>query len=201
MNIKGALNVSRRTNTGLKKYTLSDNHTVTELSHAWLSFDPNGTNRNILLPDATALQEGWSVIIHNIGNANSLLVKDSNGTTLKTITSPATSNETKAYEFVLITNGSVAGVWNVIELGDPTIDVAKFYTEFEISDWSVPSNGLCTYVVLGSTHGRGLNPIWIIHEMSGAKINCHIENINTTTGDITLTVPEDDVFDGFIIII
>jgi hypothetical protein len=95
MEIKGVLNVSRRANQGLKASTLTGAFTVSALSHAWLSLDPGGANRDVVLPDATTLTNGWSVIIENTADASeSLVVKDSStGNIIKTIVSPQPSNQ------------------------------------------------------------------------------------------------------------
>jgi hypothetical protein len=202
MEIKGVLNVSRRANQGLKASSLSDAYDVSALSHAWLSLDPNGANRDVVLPDATTLTNGWSVIIENTADASeSLVVKDnSTGNVIKTIVSPTPVNQTLAYQFVLKDNSTADGVWYAIELGDPTIDITKYYDAFEVADWSVPSGELTTLNIAGTTHGKGNNPMWSVHNDTGSKVYCHDEVVNVANGNITLTITEDDEFDGFIIV-
>lgn len=202
MEIKGVLNVSRRANTGLKASTLSGAHVVTSLSHAWISLDPGGSSRDVTLPDATTLPNGWAIVIENTADgAENLVVKNSDaGAIIKTITSPADPNQTLAYQFVLKDNSTADGVWYVVELGDPTIEVSKYYDAFEVADWSVPSNELTTLTIAGATHGRGLNPLWSTHNDTGSKVYCHDEVVSIDNGNITLTVTEDDEFDGFIIV-
>ena len=204
MDIKGVLNVSRRVNTGLKKVTLEGAYEVNKLSHAWLSLDPNAENREVTLPDATSLDEGWAVVVHHNGTANTLTVKDYLGNTLKTFSGPASVNDTKAYQFVCIDNfdGATpdAGGWKVIELGDPVLQAVKYVATFEVLDWTGPSDGLMEYSIPESTHERGATPIWQVQDENRAKIYCHSEGVNED-GDLTLLVPEDDEFVGSVVIV
>ena len=202
MDVKGVLNVSRRVNSGLKKLTLTANYDVIGIDYEWLSIDPGGLDRDVVLPDATTLPNGWKINIQNISDGSEdILVKDnSTGTLLRTIYNPASSNETSAYELILTDNSTADGVWYINELGDPTINIAKYTEDFLIADWSAVVAGLTTLTVNASTHERGANPMWNILDSNGQRVICHLETVDGS-GNITLTVTEDDEFDGTIVII
>ena len=199
MNVRGVLSVSRRVNTGLERIVLDGAFDVHEVDSAWLSLDPYGENRLVNLPDATELPDGWAVVIHHNGSANSLTVRDDGGSTLKVITAPAGVNDTKAYQFVLIDNSTAEGQWKVIELGDPTVDIVKYVETFVEADWSAPAGRFTDISFDAATHGRGVNPMWMVFDDTGSKIYCHDENVDVA-GDITLTVTRNDEFDGSIVI-
>ena len=199
MEVKGVINVSRRVNEGLKLATLAGPLSLTPLTHAWHSLDPDGADRLVNLPDAQTLLNGWSVVVHHNGNANTLTVRDAGGNVKKAITAPAGTNDTKAYQFVLIDGTTVNGVWKVIELGDPVVDITKYVETFVEADWSVPSGDLETLEIEAATHGRGVNPMWQVQDDNGSKVYCHDENVDTY-GNILLTVTEGDEFDGAIVV-
>jgi len=113
INVRRAMVVGRRADEGLIDHgalVLSLN--LLEFSHAWQTADPNGADRDVVLPDATNLTEGWQTTIHNNGSADNLLLKDNTGTLLETI------EFASAAEVTLITPGTQAGVWYVEDLNE-----------------------------------------------------------------------------------
>ena len=202
MEVKGVLNVSRRVNQGLKKVDLNDDYLLTSLAHAWHSLDPDGADRIVSLPDATTLQEGWSVVVHHNGSDNLLTVQDqaTEPNELKVISAPAGYNDTKAYQFVLIDNETAGGQWKVIELGDPTVKADKHEQVFAKIDWIDGLNDLFTYTIPETIHTMGLNPNWQVFDESNNIVYCHEETVNRVDGTITLTVTADDEFDGSVVI-
>lgn len=210
MEIKGDLRVrrtlqaDRRVDSALSNETLAGNRTVSRNDYAMLNLDPNGANRNVVLPDATTLPLGWTILVRHSGSADDLVVQDNAASTLKTITAPPPSADTIMYQFVLLTNSVAAGTWSVIELGDAGTQIAsKFVDTFLVADWSAPSGGYRTLTALASTHGRGTNPLYIVQETSGGnhdKVICDRERMNSS-GDLELRIVDGVEFDGRIIFV
>lgn len=202
--IRGTLNVSRRVNAGFSKKTLSENFNLSPLAHAWYSLDPDTEDRIVVLPDAAKILEGWSVVIHHNGgdNAGKLVVVDNSqdySTPLKIITSPATTNDTKAYQFVLINNGTSEGQWKVIELGDPTVKAEKYQKLFLEGDWSEDTVDLLKLEIPGEEHEMGTTPSFEVLNSNDKVVRC-FTNTFDEQGNIKIQITEDDEFDGSVII-
>jgi hypothetical protein len=70
---------------GVTSTTASGNITlVSGVSAPFQAIDPNGSNRNVTLPSEAA-NAGLYYIISNVGSANTLVVKDSGASTIKTL--------------------------------------------------------------------------------------------------------------------
>lgn len=216
--VKGDLDISRevnskRSNESLIAETLAADRAVDPYESAWMSLDPDGADRNIELPDATTLVNGWKVIVQHAGSADDLLVLDYDGTftgtLLKTITAPEAPNDTTAYQFVLIDNSSAAGVWYVVELGDSqNLVAARFIANFVVADWPAAVAGkreLTSTQVAGlgsATHGRGSNPMFRVQELIGSDHD-HVmldRERSSSAGNILLRIINNDQFDGRVII-
>jgi hypothetical protein len=112
----------RRVDEGLNAEILLSDKTLDKYSQKTQSLDPNGSNRNINLPDATTLDLGWEIVIHHNGTSNSLFVRDNSFNLLKEISFITAANESKIYAFQLINNSNAAGTWIIKELGDNSED-------------------------------------------------------------------------------
>jgi hypothetical protein len=216
---KGDLDVSRevnskRSNEALSTITITANRLIDRYDQAWMAVDASATNRVIELPDASGLPVGWKVVIHNISATADLEVRSFDGsftgTVLKTIEAPIGLNDTLAYQFVLRSNGTAAGVWYVIELGDASrLRAARFVVNFLTADWPAAVSGrreLTSTQAAGlgaATHDRGTTPEFTVWEKSGTdydKVTLDRERTNSS-GDILLRIINGDEFDGRVIII
>lgn len=109
--IKGDLNVgrsefvARRSDEGLLDLgIISSNYVIDKYSHSWIASDPNGNTFDMVLPDATTLNEGWEITIENYGTGI-LVIKDSNSNIITKVFLK------KAVTVTLTNNSSSAGVW------------------------------------------------------------------------------------------
>jgi len=204
-----SIQADRRLDEGFTSETLSGNRTVVRHDYKVLNLDPNGSNRNVTLPDATTLPVGWSLVVRNSGSANSLLIKDNAGTTLKTIALPSPTAEERMYQFILLTNGTAAGTWHVVEMGDPGVVVAsRFVVTFSSGDWPAAVSGYRTLTgtevagLLASNHGRGTSPMIIIQELSGSdydRVLLDRERV-LSTGNLELRIVDGAEFDGRVVL-
>lgn len=125
ISITRAIYAARRSDEGLiDKGALTGNVTLTEFDHAWQTMDPNGSDRDVTLPDATTLEIGWQLRLHNNGSANNLLLKANGGTLLETVEFDSVAEAT------LIDNGIAAGVWHVIDLNTESQTNKTIQTQF-----------------------------------------------------------------------
>lgn len=219
MKLKGDLFISReinskRSNEGLNTEALAADRAVLRYDNAWLRLDGSTTDYVVELPDATTLPVGWKVIVHNMGSTNSLTVKDYDGTftgvTQKIITAPVSVNDTAAYQFVLLTNGTAAGLWYVIELGDASrLRAARFVANFLTADWPAAVGGYRTLTstqtagLAAVTHDRGTTPNFEVYEKTGTdhdKLMLDRERTDAS-GNVTLRIIDGDQFDGRIVLI
>ncbi len=199
--------VDRRSDEGMSSETLSGARVVVRHDYKYLNLDPNGANRNVDLPDATTLPLGWEILVRHSGSANSLVVRDGavSPGTLKTIAVPVATSESRFYSFLLVDNGTAAGSWQIVELGDPSRSTVTFLS----GTWSAPSGG---YRILSGTeasgllaanHGKGTNPIVVVQEDVGGSIHEHVTvdrlRINSS-GDIELRITDGAEFGGRVII-
>lgn len=216
MEIKGDLlakrtvQAERRVDAAMSAETLSGNRTVIRHDYAYLNLDPNGTNRDVTLPDATTLPLGWKIGVRHSGSANSLVVKNNAGTTLKSFVAPASTYDSIFYEFILVANGTAAGSWQVVELGDPAeIAASRFVVTFVSGDWSAPSGGYRTLSssqaagLAASAHGRGANPSMIVQELSGSDYDVVlVDRVRTdSSGNVELRVVDGAQFGGRVILV
>jgi hypothetical protein len=115
--IKGDLNVSRkidaerRVDEGLKDWgILSGNISVDVNAHAWHTANPNLSDKNFTLPDATTLKLGWEIVVENIGTDKNILLKNYIGATLSTI------EKSSAVKATLRDNSTSNGVWYIEDM-------------------------------------------------------------------------------------
>ena len=188
--VKRGMFAEVRSDRGLRVTTITANETLDLNAYSWQKLKNVTSALNVILPAATTLKLGWSVVVQNDPTSTfNLLVKDGGaGATLKTLL-PG-----HAYEFTCQSIGAAAGVWYLTQLDDTSIVVASRYsTDFNAtSDWGVAAGGLYTLTILGSAHGRGVNPTVTVFETVGAvesKVGLDVA-FNNTTGDVSLVVPE-----------
>lgn len=204
LRVRRTLQVDRRADEALNSETLSGNRAIVRNDYAVLNLNPNGSNRDVTLPDATTLPLGWKIRIRNSGGANNLVVKDNGGGTLKTIASPAGTYDTVLYEFVLLTNSVAAGTWAIVELGDPgEVAASRYSAAFVSGDWSAPSAGYRTLTVTAATHGRGTNPtVKILEDIAGDFDEVIPDRIRiNASGDVEFRIVDGLEFDGKYIIV
>lgn len=213
LRVRRTMSADRRANEGLNQETLAADRVVVLHDYSWLSLDGAAADRAITLPDATTLTQGWKIVIHNVGTTNNLNVTDSAAGALKTVPFvPAPANSTAAYQFVLIDNSSAAGVWYVVEVGDPTIAgilASKFAVSFLVADWPVAAGGyqvLTSTQVAGlaaATHGRGINPVYVLQEKVGSNFLRTQADAETfdASGNLSLQIVDGVAFDGRVVLV
>ncbi|MEM4379129.1 MAG: hypothetical protein QXL01_00380 [Thermoplasmatales archaeon] len=143
MVVRGDIEVLRRgifglrADEGLNAEALSADKALNKYSKKTQSLNPNGSNRNVVLPDATTLDLGWEIIIHNSGTANVLNVQDFGNNLLKEIRANPSGNDTKVYGFQLRDNSTQNGSWILKELGDAAEDADDVSYKIITSDAAV----------------------------------------------------------------
>jgi hypothetical protein len=193
--IKGDLKVcrtidaARRVNQGLRATTITGAEQLELHSHYWQRVTAAST-QDVILPDATTLPNGWSVVVE--AKTSNINVKTYDAVTpvlRKTVTPD------RAYEFTLVDNGTAAGVWyvNFLEEAD-TLATARFTATFDAStDWGAASGGYYTQVITQATHTRGTSPQVDVFEESGSDfVKVDLDELKVlANGDVELRVPED----------
>lgn len=200
---------ARRMDNALSNETLAAARVVSKTDYKYLNLDPDGANRNVDLPDATTLTVGWSVIIRHSGSANNLVVRNNAAATIKTISMPIATAEERMYEFVLLTNGTAAGTWHVVEMGDPAVVVAsRSVVTFTSGDWVTSGaykilTGTEIAGFLAANHGRGTSPSVLVQELSGSDFDRVILDRERVlaSGDIELRVLSGSEFNGRIVLV
>ena len=94
-----------RVRLGYSVLTLTGNHTLTNQDAQFLSINPNGSDRDIIMPNEAASQ-GSFFFISNPSSSNKLVIKDSSGSAL----SPAGEIGTEK-QFFVVCDGTA---WQVI---------------------------------------------------------------------------------------
>ena len=210
MKVQGDLAVcrtvtSKRTDEALVQEVLAGNRQIIRHEAHWASFDGGVADRDIELPDATTLPEGWQQVIYNDGATNDLNVREYNATSY-TGTILRTETPGEACEFTLLDNSTAAGVWYVNCLEDPATAAAnKFCVEFLTTDFPAAVGDykeLTDTQIAGlgaATHGRGTSPIYIIQEGTNPgpwdRIIADRERMNSA-GDLAIRVVDGCEFDG-----
>lgn len=204
LRIRRTLQVDRRADEALSNETLVAHRTVVRHDYKFLNLDPNGANRNVVLPDATTLPLGWEISVRHSGSANNLVIQDNAAATLKTISVPSPSLDSRFYTFLLLTSGSAAGTWQITEHND----LGRVVVDFVSGDWSSPSggyrilSGVEETSLLAANHGKGANPLITVYELVSGNYDRVIvdrERISAT-GDIEIRITDGAEFNGRIII-
>lgn len=229
MNIRGDLHVmrtgnfDRRANQGLISKTLTatlgvgDGYQVIVNDYSWLRLDGGAVDQVVTMPAATSLTTGWKIVVENYGTTNPISVVDNAAGVLKGLTyAPSGATEGAAYEFTLVDNSTAAGIWYVVELGDPTsggILAQRVVANFATIDWSAAVND---YRTLDKTiiarfgadqgaggHGRGVAPMYIVQELDGTSFDRTIcdKEIVSSVGDLALRVTDGAEFAGRVVLV
>jgi len=207
LRVRRTITVDRRANQGMSSETLAGNRTVVINDYKYLNLDPNGANRNVVMPDATTLPLGWELFVRHSGSANNLVVQDGavSPGTLKTIAVPIPTQESRFYQFLLISNSTAGGSWQIVELNDPSRSTVSFL----VATWAAPSGG---YSILSGTeasgllavnHGKGTNPIVLVQEDVGGGIfeAVIMDRLRVNaSGDVELRIVDGVQFNGRVII-
>lgn len=192
MDVKGDLDVcrtitARRADLGLQDTSaLAADLDIERHSafHQRIATDNLGT-KDVNMPDATTLPEGWSLMVSNYSASDSLSVKANDGVTeIDAIVNGATCI------FYLVDNSSSNGTW-VKFCNQP---VPRYCDDFVIADFAAASGGYHTYTLTEATHGLGVNPMVQVMELSGSDHLITIPDqvkINSS-GDIEIRVSADD---------
>jgi len=205
--IKGDLNVcrsidaGRRVNQGLNTAAITGAEQLELHSHYWQQLSAVAV-QDVILPDATTLPVGWSVVVE--AKTSNLNVKTYDAVTpvlRKTVTPD------RAYEFTLTDNGTDEGVWyvNFLEEAD-TLATARFTATFDATtSWGAASGGYYTQVIAQATHTRGTSPQVDVFEESGSDfIKVELDELKVlANGDVEMRVPEtpDCRFAGKVVMI
>ena len=195
MEIKGDLNIcrtltaARRVNQALIAKTITGPEQLEEHSYYWNQIT-SGSLEDVILPDATDLPLGWSVVVE--AKTSSLDVKTFDSTTP---VSRKVVDADRAYQFTCTDNSTPAGVWyvNFLEEAD-TLPSARFTALFNnTSDWGTASGGFYTLTITQATHTRGLSPQVMVFEESGSDfVKVGLDEVKVlANGDVELRVTED----------
>ena len=198
---------AKRFHDSVNAETISADRAIVPLDYAWLALTPNASGLKAVLPDATGLENGWSIIISNESSTQPLTINSNGGALLKSIAATVGADDTKMYKVMLLSNSTSAGNWKVIELGDLTFSAqASYIANFASTDFPNAVSGFRTLTKtqtsgLGvATHGKGANPSFIIQRKDGSDFrNVSLHDLSKANGDLELKVLDGDQFDGRVI--
>lgn len=189
--IKGDQNVcgnieSERSNERLTAKTITATESLTARSRA-IQILTAASAQDVILPDATTLENGWRVVVKAITSV--LTVKtyhSSNPVTLRAIAAGRT------YAFTLLSNATAAGTWEIHFLDESDMVPSGRYSETfnATTDWGSASGGRYTMTITQSTHGRGTTPSLEVQEVSGSDyIDVEVEELKTlANGNVEIAV-------------
>lgn len=205
--IKGDLNVGRtltagrRVNQGFRAQTITGSEQLEKHSANWQRLTAS-SNQDVILPDATDLPLGWSVIVE--AKTSSLDVKTYDDTTpvSRKVVTPD-----RAYEFHLMDNSTEAGVWytNFLEESDTLASTRYTHTFDATTSWGTASGGYYTMSIAQSSHTRGLSPDIMVSELVGSDyVKVELDELKTlANGNVEMRVPEspDCRFAGKVVLV
>lgn len=178
----------RRVDAGASAQTLSAQKDLDRHSHAWLRLS-NATTQDVILPDATDLPLGWSVVV-DVPSASTapVKVKKHGGAALKSI------EQGRAYKFTCVDIGSAAGVWyiNFLEEAD-LIPTERYVEAFDNDEDWTDATPYWTITVNETDHGRGTKPtVQVFQKESSDYIQVSPDRILVdASGNVTMRVPTD----------
>ena len=189
LNVKRTISADRRVNQGLSKETLTSARSVIINDFAWLQII-NATTQDVILPDATTLTEGWSIVVMaDVSSGASVNVKTYDAVTPVLLKNILTG---RAYRFTLINSGTAAGTWQKDFLEEADLIPAGRYVDSynATSDWAGPTAGYYTRTVTAATHGMGTSPNVKMLIGAGPYLQVEPDQISVAAnGDITYRVP------------
>lgn len=195
MEIKGNLDVlrrikSRRSDQGCSRFesmSASETITMSPYSSHWNVVDPIDASSNVDLPPASALSEGYEIVIHNISSF-AISVNLDGGFLLQSV--PAGD----AYKFTLYNADTPTGLWhiNYLELGVTGSTAGKFALDFFQHDFGTVVGDLYEAgPIVEGDHGKGANPIFQLfkyeNQGSYASFSGTVLGVGATpTGNISI---------------
>lgn len=190
MVFKGQIDTSR-VNQGYKERAITTSFSLLKMMDFWQNITATGA-QDVVLPDATTLANGWSVVI-NAEVGGNLTVKDAAAGVIKVITAGST---TPAFQFVLKDNGTAAGSWQVFSLEDAGIVAANRYVlpHNSTTNWGAAVGGYYSIATTAATHLRGTTPVIQFYQDVGAGVLEQVQPDSSTlqtNGNHSFSVPED----------
>jgi len=187
--VKRTLVADRRVDQGLNADTITGAEALSRHSAFWQSLSAVAA-QNVVLPDATGLPNGWSVVVHATG-AETLTVQDNDANDTVATVAPD-----EAKKFILTDNGDADGTWFVDQLLVPAEAAAQRYTltHDATTDWGVAGGGYYTIATTAATHGRGTRPTVQFYETvddDEVEVTPDRSLFATATGNHSFRVPED----------
>lgn len=202
LSVKRTVNADRRVNQGLSKETITGARSVAINDYAWLQII-NATTQDVVLPDATTLTEGWSIVVM----ADAISGASVNVKSYHAVTPVLVKNilVARAYRFTLLNATTAAGVWHIDFLEEADLIAAERYVDSfnATSDWTGPGGGYYTRVVTAITHGKGTSPAAKVRSGAGPYTDVTTDQLTVAVnGDITIQVTQtpDLRFAGQIVI-
>ena len=182
------INAARRVNQGLNNETITAAEQL-EVHSAWWQNLSAAAAQDVVLPDATGLVNGWSVVVCADG-AGTLTVKTFDAVTPATLQA-ITSGD--CYEFTLLDNSTDEGVWSINYRSASSMVASDRYVDTfnATTDWGSAVGGIYTYTITAAAHGRGLSPQVDLFEESGSdfvKVEADLKVL--ANGNVEITVPE-----------
>lgn len=179
----------RRIDGGLTSKTLTIAEQLDRHSANWQVLD-SASAEDVILPDATTLNNGWSVVIK--AETSTLTVQTYDATTpvdLKDV------EPGRAYEFTLLDNGTDEGEWHVnfLEEADSLATPRYVDTFNATTDWGAAVGGVYTRTITQATHQRGTSPQADTFEESGSDfVQVEAGELKIlANGDVEISVPEN----------
>ena len=177
-------------NQGLSKETITGQRAVTINDFFWLQII-NATTQDVVLPDATTLGEGWSIVVMADSTSGaSVNVKSYHAVTPVLVKNVLVG---RAYQFTLLNKSAAAGVWHIDFLEEADLLPAeRFVATFNAtSDWTGPSNGYYTRTVTAVTHTMGASPTARVRSGAGPYTDVDPDQLSVAVnGDITIQVTQ-----------
>lgn len=199
LNVAGKIDAGTRVNFGLVTKNLTGPETLSALSAYWQNFTATGA-QDVVLPDATELNNGWEIVVYNADGTDTLTLKNDGGSAIQTITAG------KAYKITLQDNSTSNGVWYIHILSSTDLLAADRYaaTFNETTDWT-DGGTVYTRTIAASTHGKGTTPHYALEELNGSDYEAVLMDEVTinASGDIEFQVTKtpDARFAGRIIVL
>ena len=188
LNVCRTVNAGRRVNQGLLAKTITATEQL-ELNSEWWQKLTAAAAQDVILPDATTLPNGWTVIVEAITSSLDVHTYDD--------TTPVSRKVIEAgrvYSFTLTDNGTDAGTWHVnfLEEAD-TLATSRYTSTFDATtSWGSASGGYYTITLPQATHTRGVSPQVDTFEESGSDyIQVEGDELKIlANGNVELRVPE-----------
>lgn len=182
------VSAGRRVDEGLTDLgALASNYTISRHSSGWIVAAPTA-NRNMTLPDATTLPEGWEITIYNDSNSFNLTVFDNTANDLVVV-----YEGDNAYRLKLIDNSTQAGEWawfivegqNDLSRDPSDYDVSYTYTGTNLTlvEYRTKSGVLYKDITLNYTGNNITSEVVRYYDLDGVTVTRTITTTLTYTGN------------------